>query len=85
MGYYERLLLKKWGIVPQNLIKCVDWCQVRQHWTYNDWFCTVQTDKSIFNTYGFVHRLWIVRRPEEEYHTDCINETCESGRKSTIL
>jgi hypothetical protein len=85
MGYHKRLPRKKWGIRPPNLIKRVEWCQARLHWTYDDWFRTVWTDESIFNTSGFGHRPWVLRTPEEEYHPDCIDETWESGRKSTMI
>ncbi|RPA97389.1 hypothetical protein L873DRAFT_1640778, partial [Choiromyces venosus 120613-1] len=63
----------------------VKWCQDRLHWTYEDWIQTLWTDESTFSTTGFGHRPWVLRRPEEEFHPDCIDETWESGRESVMI
>ncbi|RPA99617.1 hypothetical protein L873DRAFT_1843518 [Choiromyces venosus 120613-1] len=46
---------------------------------------TLWTDESTFSTTGFGHRPWVLRRPEEEFHPDCIDETWESGRESVMI
>ncbi|RPA99584.1 hypothetical protein L873DRAFT_1563371, partial [Choiromyces venosus 120613-1] len=61
------------------------WCQDRLHWTYEDWIRTLWTDESTFSTTGFGHCPRVLRRPEEEFHPDCIDETCESGRESVMI
>ncbi|RPB14681.1 hypothetical protein P167DRAFT_469307, partial [Morchella conica CCBAS932] len=63
----------------------VQWCEARLHWTYDDWFRTIWTDESTFNTAGFGHRPWVLRTPAEEYHPDCIDETWESGRQGVMI
>jgi hypothetical protein len=81
MGYHKRLPRKKWGIRPQNLVKRVEWCQARLHWTYDDWFRTVWTDESIFNTSSFGHRPWVLRTPEEDItQTALMRRGSQGGR-----
>jgi hypothetical protein len=45
----------------------------------------VWTDESTFNTADFGHRQWVIRRPDEEYHPDCIDERWESGKQSVMI
>ncbi|RPB05275.1 hypothetical protein L873DRAFT_1909314, partial [Choiromyces venosus 120613-1] len=68
--------------MEKNRALRVKWCQSRLHWTYEDWIQTLWTDESTFSTTGFGHRPWVLRRPEEKFHPDCIDETWESGRES---
>lgn len=49
------------------------------------WLRVVWTDESTYSTKGFGHRPMVLRRPDEEYHPDCIDEIWESGRKSQMV
>lgn len=68
-----------------NKEKRVQWCRDRLHWGYEEWFRTVWTDESTFNTAGFGHRPWVIRRADEEFHPDCIDEGWESGKQSVMI
>ena len=39
----------------------------------------------LMNPAGFGHRPWVIRSPEEEYHTDCIDEIFNQGRQSRMV
>lgn len=80
-----RYICIRFGVSAKNKDLRVKWCQDRLHWTYNDWLRTVWTDESTFTTVGFSHRPWVLRRPGEEFHPDCIDETWESGRESVMV
>ena len=42
------------------------------------------TDESSFSATGFGDRPWVIRKPEEEYHPDCIDEIFNQGRQSKM-
>ncbi|RPA95416.1 hypothetical protein L873DRAFT_1837182 [Choiromyces venosus 120613-1] len=69
---------------PANRQKCVKWCQQRLHWTYEEWSRILWTDESTFSTTGFGHCPWVIRLPEEEFHINCVDQTFEQGRESTM-
>ncbi|RPA95122.1 hypothetical protein L873DRAFT_1837288 [Choiromyces venosus 120613-1] len=56
----------------------------RLHWTYEEWSCILWTDESTFSTTGFGHHPWVIRLPEEEFYIDCVDQTFEQGRESTM-
>lgn len=39
----------------------------------------------MFNTARFGHCPWVIPTPFEEFHPDCVEERCESGRKSVMI
>ena len=45
----------------------------------------LRIDGSSFSTAGFGHRPWVIQKPDEEYHADCIDETFEQGRQSKTV
>jgi len=45
----------------------------------------IWTDESSFSTAGFGHRPWVIRKVDEEYHPDCIDNNFHSGRKSKMI
>jgi hypothetical protein len=55
------------------------------HWTYEDCKRILRTDESFFSTTGFGHCPWVIPRPDEEYHSDCVVETFEQGRQSKMV
>lgn len=84
IGYHKRVPRHKPHIRPYNKPKHVTWCQEHLYWTYDEWKRIIWTDESSFSTAGFGHRPWVIRRPDEEYHPDCIDETFEQGRKTIM-
>ena len=85
MGYHKRIPGRKFNIRPYNKPLRVAWCQERLHWTYEEWKRVLWTDESSFSTAGFGHRPWVIRKPDEEYHADCIDETFEQGRQTKMV
>ena len=75
----------RWRIREVNKKKRVDWCQRHLHRTDEEWLRVVWTDESSYSTKGFGHRPLVLRRADEEYHPDCIDEIWESGRKSQMV
>jgi len=55
------------------------------NWTYEEWKRVVWTDESSFSTTGFGHRLWIIRKPDVEYHTNSVDETFEQEQSSKMI
>jgi transposase len=84
MGYHKRVPRRTFNIRPANKPKRVAWCQAHLHWTYEEWKRILWTDESSFSTSGFGHRPWVIRRPDEEFHPDCLDETFEQGRQSRM-
>jgi hypothetical protein len=84
MGYHKRVPRRKFNVRPQNKPLRVAWCRAHLHWTYEEWKRIIWTDESTFSTAGFGHRPWVIRRADEEFHPDCIDETFESGRQSRM-
>jgi hypothetical protein len=85
MGYHKRVPRKKFNIRIYNKPKRVAWCQAHLHWGYEDWKRILWTDESSFSTTGFGHRPWVIRRPDEEYHPDCVDETFQQGRQCRMV
>lgn len=66
---------KKPFISAINKSKRLAWAIERRHWTVEDWKKIVWTDESTFSQFqksGW-GRVW--RKPEEEFHEDCIAST----------
>ncbi|RPA97774.1 hypothetical protein L873DRAFT_1689844 [Choiromyces venosus 120613-1] len=85
LGYHKRIPCWKFSVWPANRQKHVKWCQQRLHWTYKEWSRILWTNKSTFSTTGFGHHPWVIRLPEEEFHIDCMDQTFEQGRESTMV
>jgi hypothetical protein len=85
MGYHKRVPRQKFHVSPENNEKRVAWCQARLHWTKEEWKRVIWTDESSFSTAGFGHRPWVIRKVDEEYHPDCIDNNFHSGRKSKMI
>ena len=71
IGYHKRIPRRKFNIRPYNKPLRVAWCQERLHWTYEERKRVLWTDESSYSTAGFGHRPWVIRKPDEEYHADC--------------
>ena len=85
VGYHKWIPQRKFNIRPYNKPLRVAWCQERLHWTYEEWKRVLWTDKYSFSTAGFGHRPWAIRKPDEEYHVDCIDEAFEQSRQNKMV
>jgi transposase len=85
MGYHKRVPRRKFHVRPDNRPKRVAWCQERLHWTKEEWKRVIWTDESSFSTAGFAHRPWVIRKPGEEDHPDCVDNTFHSGRQTKMV
>jgi len=84
MEYHKRLPRKKLSVSPGDK-KRVAWCQVRLHWTREEWERVIWADESSFPTAGFGHRSWVIRKTDEEYHPDCTDRNLHFDRKSKTI
>ena len=84
LGYHKRVPRRKFSIRPANKPKRVQWCQERLGWTFEEWSRMIWTDESTFSTSGFGPRPWVIQKPDEEFHINCIDQTFEQGRESTM-
>src|SRR5207237_10362558 len=83
--YHQWIPRRKFAIRLANKPIRVAWCQERLSWSYEDWLPVLWTDKSTFSTVGFGNRPRVTRKASEEYYTDCIDETFESGRQTKMI
>ena len=83
--YRKQIPRRKFNIRPYNKPLRVAWCQERLHWTYEEWKRVLWTDESSFSTAGFGHRPWVIRRPYEQYHADCIDGAFRQGGQSKMV
>lgn len=87
MGYTKSVPRKRFHVSAENKKKRVAWCQERLHWTREEWKRVIWTDECSFSTSGFgAGQPWVIRKADEEYHSDCIDEnTPSSGRNSQMI
>ena len=85
MGFHKRVPRKKFNVRPDNRPRRVHWARGHLSWTYEEWKRALWTDESSFSAAGFGHRPWVIRKPEGEYHPDCINEVFGQGRQRKMV
>ncbi|RHY49393.1 hypothetical protein DYB28_004948 [Aphanomyces astaci] len=84
-GLHGRVARKKPYLSKANKKKRLDYAKNYQHWTYDDWKKVLFTDESPFNSTGSSGRVYVWRRPGEEFNEACIVPTFKSGRQSVIV
>ena len=47
------------------------WAQEHLHWTLEQWYEILWTDKSAMQVTGKTW-IWVTQKPGEEYHMDCV-------------
>lgn len=71
-GFHRRVACQKPFLTPAQKSKRFNWALEHAHWGVEEWRRVIWTDEAAFNVGGTHGRIWVTRRPGEEYSEDCL-------------
>lgn len=71
-GFNRRVARKKPFLDARKKALRLQWALAHAHWTVDDWRHVIWTDESYIWLSGMSGRIWVTRRPDEEFHEDCL-------------
>ncbi|KAF0729887.1 hypothetical protein Ae201684P_014424 [Aphanomyces euteiches] len=84
-GMNGRAGRKKPFISKVNRAKRLAYAKKYQHFTVDDWKRVLFTDESPSNLYGSNGRIFVWRKPGEEFVDQCLVPTYKSGRQTVMV
>lgn len=75
LGYHGRAARRKPLLSPKNVIKRYLWSGEMRHKPPNFWENIIFSDESSFNQFSNGGRVWVWRRPDQEYDISCLQPT----------
>jgi len=71
-GYHRRIARIKPFLTQATKTKRKEWAEGYGDWTIQDWQDVIWSDECAFSVGQGPERVWVTRRPDEEYIEDCI-------------
>ncbi|KAF0736821.1 hypothetical protein Ae201684_006978 [Aphanomyces euteiches] len=84
-GLNGRVTIKKPFISKANREKRLKFALEHQFLTSDDWMRLLFTDESPFNLHGSNRKVYLWRRPGEEFKDECLAPTFKSGHDSVMV
>lgn len=72
LGYHRRIARIKPFLTQLAKDKRLAWALEHAHWTVEDWSRVIWTDECALKVGEVSGNIWVTRRPDEEYHEDCL-------------
>jgi hypothetical protein len=80
-GYIAR---RKPLLTPLHRQRRLQWCRERKNWSIHQWRRVIFTDESSFNLIPNSTRVFIRRRPKEEFRSQCLAPSYKT-RSPTVM